>query len=359
MSMKAKDDEPPRHIHEWLEDLFYSMFERRFINLTPTRILPSYLNIHLTGVTAGKPVKMPMPDPGTIYGGMEDEYDDDGGGSTADEGTVLTPRVTKRPEELASSAAPQQAPSVSRPLTLDVPSQTPPDAVTSPGGGRGPATPLTLLTDVPPPTFNPLSATTSSASVSPNILVDDVDPMDKIDLQQQQPQPQHRSSLSRPSSPPVLPQLSHMSTQATYNSVLARRDSAKGPGGRILGRGVGSSASSPPESVQSYGRRPVKLAGKVFDLQEHEMVGSSAPEEIIIDTVATIPGRARAPSATSGSGSVERSSDDKTPKEENGGESKKEKKKKKPRPPLKFILATQALTMMLVKQFGGEFLSYD
>ncbi|KAG8928112.1 hypothetical protein FRC01_006443 [Tulasnella sp. 417] len=49
-----REPTPPRHVHEWLEDIFYAMFERRFINVTPTRILPNYLNIHLSGVTAGQ-----------------------------------------------------------------------------------------------------------------------------------------------------------------------------------------------------------------------------------------------------------------------------------------------------------------
>lgn len=49
--------------YAFLERLFESVWERRFINMHPTRILPSYLNTHFTKTSASPPILRYMPPP--------------------------------------------------------------------------------------------------------------------------------------------------------------------------------------------------------------------------------------------------------------------------------------------------------
>lgn len=50
-----------RHEHAVLEVLFKSVFEGRFINTSPTAILPRYLNVHFKNLIASPRVDMPTP----------------------------------------------------------------------------------------------------------------------------------------------------------------------------------------------------------------------------------------------------------------------------------------------------------
>jgi hypothetical protein len=50
-----------RHDHELLQTLFYGVYERRFINTSPTAILPSLFNTYFQGVTLSPPIDFPNP----------------------------------------------------------------------------------------------------------------------------------------------------------------------------------------------------------------------------------------------------------------------------------------------------------
>lgn len=54
---------PIKHEHQLLHTLFYGVFERRFINTTPTSILPSLLDSHFQSVCVSPPIDFPTPPP--------------------------------------------------------------------------------------------------------------------------------------------------------------------------------------------------------------------------------------------------------------------------------------------------------
>ncbi|EJD52231.1 hypothetical protein AURDEDRAFT_134839 [Auricularia subglabra TFB-10046 SS5] len=53
----------PEHDHALLEHLFFSVFERRFINTKPTSILHGLMNIHFRHVYCGPRIDLPYPPP--------------------------------------------------------------------------------------------------------------------------------------------------------------------------------------------------------------------------------------------------------------------------------------------------------
>ncbi|KAH7107171.1 hypothetical protein BKA62DRAFT_765718 [Auriculariales sp. MPI-PUGE-AT-0066] len=53
----------PKHDHALLEHLFFSVFERRFVNTQPTSILMGILNIHFKSGYGGPRIDMPYPPP--------------------------------------------------------------------------------------------------------------------------------------------------------------------------------------------------------------------------------------------------------------------------------------------------------
>ncbi|KAI0803292.1 hypothetical protein BC629DRAFT_118131 [Irpex lacteus] len=57
---KERDDELP-HAHTLLEKLFYAVFESRFINTTPSSMLPGYFSASFKHVISPPIVKIPMP----------------------------------------------------------------------------------------------------------------------------------------------------------------------------------------------------------------------------------------------------------------------------------------------------------
>ncbi|KIK07207.1 hypothetical protein K443DRAFT_87444 [Laccaria amethystina LaAM-08-1] len=60
-SPPRSDDTMPSHDHALLESLNRSVFEHRFINMTPTAILPSYFTTYFRQVTLGPVLNFPMP----------------------------------------------------------------------------------------------------------------------------------------------------------------------------------------------------------------------------------------------------------------------------------------------------------
>lgn len=360
---------PPRHVHQWLEDIFYALFERRFINVTPTRILPNYLNIHLSGVTAGQHVKMPMIKPGTIYAYMED--DGEGGstaGSTTDEessrpapapptpppkdsGGTVTPATAVPPA--ASEIKAQKRSSITL-YAEDVPPMTPMKPPTSKNKARPRSvdgSSLRVQTNV-----SAAGSSNPPSSSSPNIVVDEVQEAYHRDDRSQVPSsatPATLSTISTASSPPSSFSLSHYdanSSRTVYKPVIR----------------PGTAPSGPPPSFLGLNKKPAtkpnEVTAMVFELEEHVVVGGSRAADIVVNSVATIAGRLRTHSSTSGSQSGSKSEasapqDDKQAEQE----VKKEKEKARPAPPqppkkrkrkpLKFIAASQALTMMLVRSY--------
>lgn len=51
----------PNHPHELLQTLFFGVYERRFINTTPTAILPSFFNMYFQQVNVTPPIDFPVP----------------------------------------------------------------------------------------------------------------------------------------------------------------------------------------------------------------------------------------------------------------------------------------------------------
>ncbi|KAG8954678.1 hypothetical protein FRC04_011111 [Tulasnella sp. 424] len=362
-----REPTPPRHVHEWLEDIFYAMFERRFINVTPTRILPNYLNIHLNGVTAGQHVKMPMIKPGTIYAYMDEETE---GGSTAgsttdEEGSRRPPAPpTPPPKDTAETPTPATAvPATASEIkakkrssmTLyaeEVPTITPvkPPAPKSKGRARSvDSTSLKVQTNVP---ANGSSNPPSSSS--PNIVVDEAQEAFHGDDRSQVPSsatPATLSTISSVSSPPS-------SFSLSQHDASSARTVFK-PAGR-----PGTAPSGPPPSFLGLKRKPTtkptEVTTMVFELQEHVVVGGSRAADIVVDSVATIAGRERTHSSASGSQSASRSEASLSvpPEDQKEPEPKAEKQKQTPqapkkrkRKPLKFVAASQALTMMLVRSY--------
>ncbi|KAG8906258.1 hypothetical protein FRB99_007320 [Tulasnella sp. 403] len=310
-SLHLVEEEPPhpRHIHEWLENIFYAMFERRFINLNPTRILTSYMNIHFSAVTAGKFVRMPMPKLGTIYG--TDDDDELGEGSTT--GNESVEQLRSEPESVPEPPPPQ--PVVLPPSPEKRPS-TPQTHWRSPSGS------LKLQTTSLPLPSNPPSSSSAriSPNVSPNIVVDEVDSTTDRKT--------FRSSI--PSSTPAT--YSTISDVSTPPSSFA--PSVKDAPGHTTAQPPplpplpDHPLKSPPASIFSARRRE-QLAGIVFDLQEHSMINSVPAEGVPVDSLATIPGRATASTSNP--------------------TAPPQKKNKKP---LKFVLMGQSMTMMIVRAFS-------
>lgn len=367
-----REPTPPRHVHEWLEDIFYAMFERRFINVTPTRILPNYLNIHLNGVTAGQHVKMPMIKPGTIYAYMDEETELEGGstaGSTTDEEGSRRPPAPPTPppkdtaETPTATAVPATASEIKAKkrssMTLyaeEVPAITPvkPPAPKSKGRARSvDSTSLKVQTNV-----SAAGSSNPPSSSSPNIVVDEAQEAFQSDDRSQVPSsatPATLSTISSVSSPPSSFSLSH------HDASSAR--TVFKPAGRP---GTAPSPSGPPPSFLGLKRKPTtkptEVTAMVFELQEHVVVGGSRAADIMVDSVATIAGRERTHSSASGSQSASRSEASLSvpPEDQKEPEPKAEKQKhtpqapkKRKRKPLKFVAASQALTMMLVRSYKG------
>ncbi|KAG9038986.1 hypothetical protein FRB95_013664 [Tulasnella sp. JGI-2019a] len=268
-SSSSGNDEPPRHLHEWLEELFYGVFSRRFINLHPTRIVPIYLQMHLEELASGNPVRMQMPAPGTIYAGLED-------------GDIPWDNAIKTPVDDA------QTPRAAGSSLMD------PKAVIGS---------LTLNTDVPPPTFNPISTVSSSISASTNFLLDD--PTDHLESEYMTPV----TSFSRSNS-----------------------DSAQGePDSNARVTGLAA------PSAHDYGRTLTPVAERASEPNEHEATRYHTPVEWDVQQVDDVKGRRSVSALVSGPRLTD-------------GQALLGQSVKKRRPSLKRILATQALTIMLVKQ---------
>ncbi|KAG8876094.1 hypothetical protein FRB97_004448 [Tulasnella sp. 331] len=258
-ALQSREDTPLKHIHVWLEELFYAVFERRFINLNPTRIVPIYLQIYLKEFTSGNPLRMQLPAAGTIYAGLE-EIDS----------------ITDVDDEAST-------PRVAGPSLTDLKPSAPS---------------LILNTNVSPPTFNPLSTVSSAISASPSFLLHD-----STHLQSETLTP--ATSYSR----------SHSSS---------------------------SSPGFPPISTSGGGSNKTKTA---VDLQGQVTLGTHVPTEHAAKSKPTedIPCRSRASSSV-----FSRKSRDS--RDGFGWSIQQEATTAKPPPPLKCIMATQALTIMLVKQ---------
>ncbi|KAG8980811.1 hypothetical protein FRB90_007469 [Tulasnella sp. 427] len=371
----SRDPRPPRHIHEWLEDLYYSMFERRFINTAPTRILPNYLNIHLSGVTAGQHVKMPMIKPGTIYAYMDEEGE--GGstaGSTTDEDTARPAPAPEPPSPSPKDSDETTAPAAEAPpatqeirtkkrssMTLyaeDVPPITPikpPTPKNKSKSRSADGSNLKVQTNV-----STAGLSNPPSSSSPNIVVDEAqDGCHADDRSQGVPSsatPATMSTVSTASSPPSSFSLSHHdagSPRTVFRPVGRPGTAPAGPAPSFLGL------------TRKPSTKPAQVTAMVFDLQEHVVVGSSRAADIVVDSVANIPGRPRTHSSTSGSQSASRSETSLAVMQEPETEPEKQKEKEKPKEvvqpphhpkkkrkkPMKFIAASQALTMMLVRSY--------
>lgn len=336
--------DPPRHIHEWLEELFYNLFERRFINLTPTRILPNYLNIHLTAVTAGQPVKMPMIKPGTIYAALEDDYDGSTAGSTTDEERIPVPKPPEQPAPPPAPPTPARPPLPPTRKSADAVPTIVRRAGTPPPHPKTPSR-LSLQTTSLPAASNPPSSSSfvpsiSSAVPSPNIIIDEIesnaDSHERRSNYHSHYTPATTSSISAASSPPSSFSFSQKDAAQNHHSFLSRPSTAP----TLTPTGAGTKVT-----VHTGGEGQV--AAMVFDLQEHVIIGKMPSNEaVLVDSLADVAGRQRAVSTTNSEMSSGKS-ETSTPKAE-------APPKKRRRKPLKFVAASQSLTMMLIRGYKSK-----